>query len=42
MAVLGGSTYSYFKYQMHLASQKALEVYKEVCVEFEKDETMIP
>ena len=34
--VLGGSVYSYFKYQMHLASQKALEVYKEVCVEFEK------
>lgn len=35
--VLGGSVYSYFKYQMHLASQKALEVYKEVCVEFEKE-----
>ena len=35
--VLGGSVYSYFKYQMHLASKKALEVYKEVCVEFEKE-----
>ncbi len=28
--------YSYFKYQMHLASQNALEVYKEVCGKFEK------
>jgi pyruvate ferredoxin oxidoreductase alpha subunit len=37
VTVLGGSLYSYFKYQMHLASQKALEVYKEVCVEFEKE-----
>jgi pyruvate ferredoxin oxidoreductase alpha subunit len=36
VTALGGSLYSYFKYQMHLASQKALEVYKEVCVEFEK------
>ncbi|HUV79850.1 MAG TPA: pyruvate synthase [Candidatus Bathyarchaeia archaeon] len=36
VVVLGGSVYSYFKYQMHLASQKALEVYKEICVEFEK------
>ena len=36
VVVLGGSVYSYFKYQMHLASQKALEVYKAVCVEFEK------
>jgi pyruvate ferredoxin oxidoreductase alpha subunit len=37
VTVLGGSLYSYFKYQMHLASQKALEVYKEVCGEFEKE-----
>jgi len=37
VAVLGGSMYSYFKYQMHLASKNALEVYKEVCVEFEKE-----
>ncbi|WP_135611603.1 pyruvate synthase [Methanococcoides sp. AM1] len=36
VAVLGGEFYSYFKYQMHLASQNALEVYKEVCDEFEK------
>ncbi|KAF5436367.1 pyruvate ferredoxin oxidoreductase alpha subunit [Candidatus Methanophagaceae archaeon] len=34
-AVLGGSGYSYFKYQMHMASQNALAVYKEVCDEFE-------
>ena len=37
VAALGGSLYSYFKYQMHLASQKALEVYKEICGEFEKE-----
>ena len=37
VAVLGGSMYSYFKYQMHMASKNALEVYKEVCVEFEKE-----
>ncbi|WP_135604797.1 pyruvate synthase [Methanococcoides sp. NM1] len=36
VAVLGGEFYSYFKYQMHLASQNALDVYKEVCSEFEK------
>ncbi len=35
VAVLGGAGYSYFKYQMHLASQKALEVYREVSEEFE-------
>ncbi len=35
VAVLGGSFYSYFKYQMHLASRKALEVYTEVCADFE-------
>ena len=37
VAVLGGSMYSYFKYQMHLASQNALNVYKEVCGKFEKE-----
>ena len=37
VAVLGGPLYSYFKYQMHLASRKALEVYKAVCKEFEKE-----
>lgn len=36
IAVLGGPTYSYFKYQMHLASRKGLEVYKEVAGEFEE------
>ncbi len=37
VTALGGALYSYFKYQMHLASQKALEVYQEVCREFEKE-----
>ncbi|WP_319506345.1 hypothetical protein [uncultured Methanolobus sp.] len=37
VAVLGGAYYSYFKYQMHLASQKALDVYKEICMDFEKE-----
>lgn len=36
LAVIGGSLYSYFKYQMHLASMKALNVYKEVSREFEE------
>ncbi len=36
VAVLGGPIYSYFKYQMHLACMKGLEVYKEVSEEFEK------
>lgn len=35
VAVLGGPIYSYFKYQMHMASRNALEVYKEVSKEFE-------
>src|SRR3990170_1604791 len=34
VAVIGGPAYSYFKYQMHLASLKALEVYTEVSKEF--------
>ncbi|HLG29225.1 MAG TPA: pyruvate synthase, partial [Candidatus Brocadiales bacterium] len=34
VAVLGGYAYSYFKYQMHLASKKAIEVYREVSEEF--------
>ncbi len=34
VAVLGGAAYSYFKYQMHLASRNALEVYREVAEEF--------
>lgn len=36
VAVLGGLAYSYFKYQMYLASLKALEVYDEVSLEFEE------
>jgi len=36
VVVFGGAEYSYFKYQMHLASLKALEVFREVCVEFEQ------
>lgn len=33
-AVIGGSGYSYFKYQMHFASMGALDVYREVSEEF--------
>ncbi len=36
VAVFGGSTYSYFKYQLHLASLNAIEVYNEVASEFER------
>ncbi len=36
VAVLGGPAYSYFKYEMHLAGIKALEVYKEISQEFKK------
>lgn len=36
LATIGGSLYSYFKYQMHLASMKALDVYKEISGEFEE------
>src|SRR5574337_1160340 len=36
VVVIGGPVYSYFKYQMHLASRKALEVYKEVSDEFKE------
>jgi pyruvate ferredoxin oxidoreductase alpha subunit len=36
VAVLGGPIYSYFKYQMHLASRNGLEIYKEVAGEFEE------
>ncbi len=34
VAVLGGPIYSYFKYQMHLASLNALKVHEEVTEEF--------
>lgn len=36
LAVIGGSLYSYFKYEMHLASMKALDIYKVVSKEFEE------
>ncbi len=34
VAVLGGHIYSYFKYQMHIASKNALNVYKDISEEF--------
>lgn len=34
LAVLGGPTYSYFKYQMHMASRGSIDVYREVSSEF--------
>jgi pyruvate ferredoxin oxidoreductase alpha subunit len=34
VAVLGGSAYSYFKYQLHLASLNAIKVYNEVANDF--------
>jgi pyruvate ferredoxin oxidoreductase alpha subunit len=34
MAVLGGGPYSYFRYETHLAVQRALSVYEEVADEF--------
>ncbi len=34
-AVLGGSTYSWFRYQVHRAQQNALAVFDEVAAEFE-------
>ncbi|OFZ96808.1 MAG: pyruvate synthase [Betaproteobacteria bacterium RIFCSPLOWO2_02_67_12] len=34
VAVLGGSPYSYFRYETHLAAQHALEVYDGVAAEF--------
>lgn len=36
VAVLGGSPYSYFRYEMHLAAMEAAKVYDEVVEEFEK------
>lgn len=35
VAVLGGSPYSYFRYQAHLACLRAIEVYDQVADEFE-------
>ena len=34
VAVLGGSPYSYFRYEMHLAAREALSVYDELAGEF--------
>lgn len=34
MAVLGGSPYSYFRYELHLAAQQALSVYDDIADEF--------
>jgi pyruvate ferredoxin oxidoreductase alpha subunit len=34
VAVLGGSQYSYFRYEMHLAALNAIEVYREIAAEF--------
>jgi pyruvate ferredoxin oxidoreductase alpha subunit len=34
VAVLGGSPYSYFRYEMHLAAQQALAVYDEIASDF--------
>jgi pyruvate ferredoxin oxidoreductase alpha subunit len=35
-AVLGGSAYSYFRHQIHLASMNALQVHEEAALEFER------
>ena len=34
MAVLGGGPYSYFRYEVHLAAQRALSVYHDIADEF--------
>jgi pyruvate ferredoxin oxidoreductase alpha subunit len=34
VVVLGGTPYSYFRYEMHLAALKALDVYDEIVAEF--------
>lgn len=36
VAVLGGSQYSYFRYQAHLASINGLKVFPEICREYEE------
>jgi len=36
VAVLGGSQYSYFRYECHLAMQQALQVYEQVADEFQQ------
>ena len=36
VAVLGGTPYSYFRYETHLAAQQALSVYQEAAADFER------
>ena len=36
VVVLGGTQYSYFRYEMHLASLNALEVFREIAWEFQE------
>lgn len=36
VAVLGGEAYSYFRYEVQLAAEKALEVYDEIAEEFQE------
>lgn len=36
VAVLGGGPYSYFRYETHLASLKALDVFEKACEEFKE------
>ncbi|MDH5393308.1 MAG: pyruvate synthase [Gammaproteobacteria bacterium] len=36
VAVLGGSPYSYFRYETHLAAQNGLSVYEDVATDFEQ------
>jgi pyruvate ferredoxin oxidoreductase alpha subunit len=36
VAVLGGSPYSYFRYETHLAAQRALDIYAETAAQFEQ------
>lgn len=36
VAVLGGSPYSYFRYEMHLAAMNGLNVYERVAADFQK------
>jgi pyruvate ferredoxin oxidoreductase alpha subunit len=37
VAVLGGGPYSYFRYEMHRASEEALAVYDDVALDFERE-----
>lgn len=37
VAVLGGGPYSYFRYEMHLAAQKSIEVFDEITRQFSEE-----